>query len=609
MADVYKVGVSILLNSNASGVLGLMAKQLLGIDSQIKNLASSWGRTSKIIGGAVGIVAGVGIIKGIADIAKHGEKLLDQQEKLIRAGRTQAQVASLTAEAYREITKAVPTATVSDVLRATNELTMVTGDFDKARAAVAQSLKSEALISSATGKGAEGQGYQLWRAAEMKGVSMDAAASDALFGKMVAGVIASGGKITGSEYRNFAQQAGSGWSNANDHALGGSIPYMINEVGGERAGTGWARMTNTIQATRRWTRQQYEAFKSLGLIDQENVLGGDLGGKLNFKPGASPIKGGMANLGDMADEIANVIRPAFLKAGITDPQMADSWLAKMFPDSVAAKFAQRLYRQADNIEKDRKNIDAAKPLNPAYNSLTANNPKGVRLAYEQQLESMLAAMGGPAMQAAIPVMRALTNAFNGIGEFASNHGPAIESMAKGLAIAGAALTTGGAVAILAALGPAGWITVGLVAGITGLAMALPKIATGINSAIDTAISSISAAAGKIAQAIIDFGNRILNAAGLGGGGGTGNHMLKQRGHAGMLHGLKSAPYSSPINYWSPPGRDSSPVIIHTNLVMDGRKMASAITHHQVRGANGPLQGSTYVDQTRGNGGNDARTAI
>jgi len=457
---------------------------------------------------------------------------------------------------------------------------------------------------------------------------MDPAKADAVMGKITAMVIASAGKISGSQVKNFAQQAGSGWSNANDHALGGSIPYMINEMGGERAGTGWLRMTNAIQATRRWTHQQYDAWKKLGLIDKSNVLGGDLGGQLNFKPGASPIKGGMANLGDMADEIANVIRPAFLKAGITDPKLADSWLAKMFPDSVAAKFAQRLYRQADNIEKDRKNIDAARPLTPAYADLTSNNPKGVMEAYHQQMDSMLSAMGGPLMQAAIPVMKALTNVFNEIGAFSAVHPEAIKNVGIGLGILAAALTGAGIVALAAAFGTGGAIA-GIVTGAAALVAynwdgfltvgkkindAMDGLAKGINSAIDSAASLLGLAAGKLAQAIIDIGKRALAAIGIGGGGGDAAGHGPGATAKGMSHsrGFKAGiSHAAPISYWGHPPSSGGGVggAIQIHNYIDGQKIKGHMVKTIVADASGPLQGATYYDQTHGIGASDGRTAL
>jgi hypothetical protein len=86
MADVYKIGVSILLTSNASGVLTAMSRQLTGIDSKVKNLATSWGKTATIIKGSMTAIAGAEVIKGYIKLVSHGERLVHYQTQLRAAG-------------------------------------------------------------------------------------------------------------------------------------------------------------------------------------------------------------------------------------------------------------------------------------------------------------------------------------------------------------------------------------------------------------------------------------------------------------------------------------------------------------------------------------------
>ena len=129
MADVYKAGVSISSNQQHRWRAWRDGSPATGINSQVTGLAPNWGRTALVIKSADGIMASVGIVEGMIDMAKHGEKLLGQQDKLIRAGRTRAEVESLTADAFSRTTKEVPTS--ADVLGAANELTMMTEDFNR----------------------------------------------------------------------------------------------------------------------------------------------------------------------------------------------------------------------------------------------------------------------------------------------------------------------------------------------------------------------------------------------------------------------------------------------------------------------------------------------
>jgi hypothetical protein len=231
LSDQFKIAVSLILNNQGvTAGLTKLGSQLTGIHKQTTGINASLNKWKLGIIAVGGVMAASGILGAYRKIAEHGKELLHQQNQLITAGRTHAQVAQLTADAYQKITKAVPTATGADVLRIANELTLVKGDFGKASAAATNSLKLEALIGNATGGNGEGQGYSIWRALEEKLVTQDEAHSDILMGKMAQAVIGSGGKITGTSWQTFARRAGVSWINANDETVSGPIPTLINSL-------------------------------------------------------------------------------------------------------------------------------------------------------------------------------------------------------------------------------------------------------------------------------------------------------------------------------------------------------------------------------------------
>jgi hypothetical protein len=94
---------------------------------------------------------------------------------------------------------------------------------------------------------------------------------------------------------------------------------------------------------------------------------------------------------------------------------------------------------------------------------------------------MLQAIGAPLMQAAIPVMRAMTEMFSSIGEFASKNPEAIKTIGVGFAALGAALIGAGALAIIGAIGTGGWLLVGLAALGTALVALKLKFAGAVDS--------------------------------------------------------------------------------------------------------------------------------
>lgn len=446
-----------LTQNGIAPALSAISHQLLGVHRSIAQINSGFGRWRTALVGVAGVMVGSGIIGGFAKIAEHGKELLDQQNKLIRGGRTHAEVAKITADAYQKITKAVPTATGADVLRVANELTFVKGDFSKASAAAENALKIEAIVGNSTGKSAEGQGYNMWRALEEKLVTQDEAHTDKLLGLMTAGVIGSGGKITGRDWQTFAKRAGVSWINANDQFVSSVAPTLINSLGADTAGTSYMTAYQSLMGAGTLSKQQLEVLQRLHLIDPSKVTT-DKGGRVNVGPGG--IKGSLENSGNLAEWGHNVLGPAL-----------DQYIPAAERDSVLAKLGRnrnttRMWETFTNpagimqMQKDAALIAGAQPLNTAYGDYMKNNPKGVEAAYEAQKKSMLEAIGAPMMQMAIPIMQGITTMFNNIGAFAQAHPEAIKVIAGGFAALGAVLIAAGGLAILSAFGVGGGLAAG-----------------------------------------------------------------------------------------------------------------------------------------------------
>lgn len=460
MSDIYKIGVALMLTQNGiAPALSLISHQLLGVHKSVSQINSGFGRWKTALVGVAGVMVGSGLIGGFAKIAEHGKELLDQQNKLIRAGRTHAEVAQLTADAYQRITKAVPTATGADVLRVANELTFVKGDFSKASSAATNALKIEAIVGNSTGKSAEGQGYNMWRALEEKLVTQDEAHTDKLLGLMTAGVIGSGGKITGRDWQTFAKRAGVSWIKANDEFVSSVAPTLINSLGADTAGTSYMTAYQSLMGAGTLSKQQLEVLQRLHLIDPSKVTT-DKGGRVNVKPGG--IVGSLENSGNLAAWGESVLGPA-LNQYVPESER-ESVLAKLGRNRNTTRMWETFTNPAgiQQMKKDAALISGAQPLNTAYGEYIKNNPKGVEDAYNKQKESMLQAIGAPMMQMAIPVMQGITTMFNNIGAFAQAHPEAIKVIAGGIAALGAVLIAAGGVAVLSAFGVSGGLAAGFV---------------------------------------------------------------------------------------------------------------------------------------------------
>src|ERR1700704_2234988 len=106
MSEIYRVGVAIMLTHNGvAAALSQTSHQLIGVHRSIAQINSGIGGWRTGLIGAAGVLGGTMILGTLSKVAKHGTEILDQTDKLIRAGRTHAEVANLTAAAYEKITK------------------------------------------------------------------------------------------------------------------------------------------------------------------------------------------------------------------------------------------------------------------------------------------------------------------------------------------------------------------------------------------------------------------------------------------------------------------------------------------------------------------------
>ncbi len=549
MASLYRVGITLLLTDGVSPGLSKISHQLLGVHASAAQINTQFGKWALAIGGAGAVMAGTALLKGMGKVAGHGKELLDQQDKLIRAGRSQAEVANLTAEAYAKITKAVPTAKASDVLRVANELTLVKGNFADAAEAAAGALKLEALLGNATGRKSEGEGYNVWRALELKNVTLDHALTDKLMGGMVQSMIASGGKITGLDWLTTARQGGVAWTGLSNDFLTGILPTVIQELGGQRTGTSLMTAYQTLAGSSTLRKQQLDMMRKIGIIDESKVTT-DKGGRVNIGPGA--IKGAAQGMADPFTWTQEVLKPALEKAGFTTLASQREVMAKLFPNRNANRMFDIFLdpNSVTRIHKDRELYTQAKPLNEAYKDYTTNNPKGVQEAFHSQYESMMQAIGSPLMKSAMPIMTSITEMFNSLAQFANTNPETIKVIGIGIAALGAALVGAGAIALIGAIGTGGW----LIGGIVALGAAVAAMRGGpVNDAPGTSWWD--------------------------------SHSI-QNWMSGK--GGKSA---------VPPGKASEGGGQQGDVYLDGKKVGAIVSQHQVASANGPVAGSAYFDGT------------
>lgn len=559
MSDVYKVSVALAMSNGVSPILAIVAKDLLGLKGVVKDVEGGFAAWGTRLKGVVGILAGGAIIGGLAKIAEHGEKLLDQQDKLRRAGLGYADVLKIQGDYYDRIAKTVPTSTASEYLKTVNELRAVTGTTAGAEALAPKAMMVDTLLSNSLGREVHGEYYKLLRSAEMKGISTDPAKLEAFTDQAFRMITAFGGKLSADDFQTLARRGGTAFMNAKPESIG-PIGVLAADLGGSTAGTTLMTLQQLQTGATTLSKQQAQVLSNLGLLDMSKATATGFGGsRLQLAPGA--IKGSLEHVGDLPGWVKDTVYPALVKASHGDEQLLQNLIAKISPNRNAAKLIE-MFGNPKFLEQQQKDLGLAgqiESIPDAYKHFTERNPVGVKQAFHDQYKSMMEAIGAPIMQAAIPVMKGVTSMFTSLGNFANSNPGAIKTIAEGIAAFAVGL---GAISVgaIVAIG-------GLPAAIAGVVAALGTLAALNWQAIVGVFDGIRNAISNFIDAIKALFSRI-----------TGWFGSKDSAPSVEDQGLRHRSLYVPGGQSN--GAPRMPPI-HLSLNLDGRLLAEAVTERQL----------------------------
>lgn len=568
MSMVAEIAAKISMADGVSAVLAGIAKQVLHVEGSVTKLEKTFAglnRTTLAVAGSLAAIGGATVFGALKSVADHGDKLLDQQDKLRRAGIAQNEVLRVQAQYYDKIARSIPTATAADYLRTYSELRSVVG-ADKAEAKTPWALKLESLMGNMSGKSAEGQGFKILRALEMKGITLsDPAQADKLAEVMMKNIIGSGGKLSASDFEAMAKTGGVAWIKASPRFISTSLSNVASDLGGDRTGTTLMSFNQLLTGATKMGNAQFEEFSKLGLLNLKQV---GWNKKLD-QPimQVDSIKGAALAMSDPDLWVQQMVLPALDRVYGNDQTKREQSLAIVGRNRntrrMLTMFADPGFRE--QMEKDSALWAQAKGIEPAYADFISKNPAGVKAAFHGQYDSMMQAIGAPLMQAAIPVMKAVTELFTKIGAWANANPGIITAYGEALAKIGAGLFGAGTLAVITAvgafLGPAGGIIVGFTAlyAVLGLlakinwpgflapfrgfgeaVLNISKIGwnvmavgfetlAGILKVLPAIANDCATAFGRLGDWIKSLIGKILGFVGLGGGGSYAESAARMRG--------------------------------------------------------------------------------
>jgi len=568
MSVVAEIATKISMADGVSAVLAGIAKQVLHVDGSVAKLEKTFSglnRTTLAVVGSLAAIGGATVLGALKNVADHGDKLLNQQDQLRRAGIAHNEVLKVQAKYYEQIAKTIPTSTAADYLRVYGELRSVVG-ADKAEAKTPWALKLEALMSNMSGKSSEKEGFKILRALEMKGITLsDPAQADKLAELMMKNIVGSGGKLSASDFEAMAKTGGVAWIKSSPRFIGTSLSNVASDLGGDRTGTTLMSFNQLLTGATKMGNAQFDEFNRLGLLNLKQV---GWNKKLD-QPimQVDSIKGAALAMSDPDLWVQQFVLPALEREYGNDQTKREQSLAILGRNRntrrMLTMFADPGFRE--QMAKDSALWAQAKGIEPAYADFISTNPAGVKAAFHSQYESMMQAIGAPLMQAAIPVMKAVTELFTKIGAWANANPGIITAYGEALAKIGAGLFGGGTLAVITAvgafLGPAGGIILGFSAlyAVLGLlakinwpgflapfrgfgeaALAVSKIGwnvmavgfetlAGILKVLPAIANDCATAFGRLGDWIKSLIGKILGFVGLGGGASYAESAARMRG--------------------------------------------------------------------------------
>jgi hypothetical protein len=354
-----------------------------------------------------------------------GSEYQHQIQIMKASGRTVSEIAQGIAAAHKTMA-ALPTATLTDNLRVLNETTLAYGNYHHAIENLTFNQRMGGMLQNILGEKAGDTGEMfnnLIRAMEMR-MGADAGSQRARgeLSNLYQAMIVSNGKINPAEILNFAQTSNPAMRGYDERFFTRIVPSLIQEFGGERAGTGLTAFNNQIMGrvavggkklTEEWIR--------LGLVPKRGS-GGNLSAT-GWTPGS--MKGTALAMSDPLAFAEQVLLPAMKSHGvnINDEKAVGLEIKKLFGRETAARLAGTLAspQQRARLHKDEAMYARALGPEAAYTNMLRNDPNMALAASAASLKNLETAIGNALSPAVIKTMNMFAKGVNFLATTIENH--------------------------------------------------------------------------------------------------------------------------------------------------------------------------------------------
>ncbi len=580
--DVYKIGVSIALANGMSPVLAIIGRDLLGIKTKIGDVEGGMTRWKTAAIGVAAIMGAGGILGAYTAIVNKGAELAHQQEAMRVAGFTERENAKATAESWR-LAAQYKNVGVTDVAKIIGETRLPYGSAATAVQMAEPGVQFTSIMKSLLGKDKGGdaaeQMFELVRAGEMRNISLNPAKMRKFYDDAAKITEAFDGKIDPQDLFQFLKYARTNTPYLSERFVTSIAPSLMLEMGSSSAGTALTSLGQSIIAGK-MTKRAAQEMERLGLIDPSNILK-TMSTSTQLKPGA--VKGWRQAASDPDLWAQQVLLPAMVAKGITDPLAQRLEFGVVFGNRTAENVANVLATQSTRLNKDAAMIGGASGLGGAK-ELAAKDPVTAMQSFSTAWNNLLTALGRPQVDTAVGFLNRVSGAIDAVAGLAARHPTAVKVIG-GIALAlAAALAVGGVVALGAAA-----IGAILASGpVAGIAVAIAAIATYVGTIIALnwptvvkVFDTITGALGKFFSWVIN--NPVTKALMLGA-----RFAIDPLGAAASLVPSQTRPPAVP-------GHSGVSLTIHNTTQIGTKKIHQEIIHAVAGALNAPQTGARNSD--------------
>jgi hypothetical protein len=478
--EVYKIGVRLAMTGNTAAFMSVLIKDLTGAHVKVNQLTGGFTKLKVAIGGALGIWAGEKILSGLTSIVEKTKDLSHELTQVRKLGQQSESDMRAVYENALNVGKKVRGISYSDIIKIySNVYDTVGGNRKEALALMAPLAKFDVVAGNTLGKFGETldpnfnrdtikSAEQMGRLTNEKG-EYDEKKFLAYTDLVTKLMTITHGAINPAFMRQMATTGGPVFMGMNDQSLLASS-IVGQYMGASRTGTAEMSLMQQFAGGTMFKRNA-EAMQDIGLLgkDEWKVSGG----RVILAPEARK------RLGDLASDpwkLMQTLQKDMTDHGIVGQDAQIKELFAVFARQTTQRFMADLMRNSPQIAKAMEVAKSAMGVDASYTTQqtgdVAQKLADISVAYDR-LWNVIA---GPKNEAVIAVLDKITGAIELLTDAAAKTNPeTLKNLGIGIGIIGTAIVGGAAVAMLAMLGPVGWLAAGVIA--LGAAVVLwgPKV--------------------------------------------------------------------------------------------------------------------------------------